>query len=188
VDASEIVRSTVVHLDDTRELWFYTYSLGKRRLGGVRVYESNAKYSGPTKSGFDMSLEQIESLVPTLERLSRDVEHGTVIPPVEYARIPAGLTTEWVIQVIDRRSDFVGLLLDIRKFVSAERFTGFTRKGLRIDFERIDTIVENLPAVCESLRAWRDGRWGLFAEGDSQVEEADDEILESVPDEYRDFF
>jgi hypothetical protein len=188
VEASDIVRTAVVRLDDTHELWFYTYSLGKRRLGGVRIHQSNAKYSGPTKSGFDMSLEQIESLGPALERLSRAVEKGTVIPPTEYFRIPAGKATEWVVQVLDKRSNSVELLLDIRKFVSSDRFTGFTRKGLRIDFEWIDTINDNLPAVRDALQAWHDGRWGLFAKGGSYVEETDYETPESVPDEYRSFF
>ena len=186
--ATEVVKTAVVRLDGSRELWFQTYSLGRRRLGGVRIYENTKKYWGPTRSGFDMDLEQLQQVVATLARLARVVEEGLVIPPLEYARIPAGRTSEWVIQVLDGNASSVVLLLDIRKYVFTERFTGFTHKGLRLDFEHIDGIVENLPSVCKSLEDWREGRWGLFAEEQPTRPKPSTTTPDSVPPEYQDFF
>lgn len=188
VEAIDVVRTAVVRLDDSRELWFHTYTLGKRRLGGARVYESNEKYWGPTKSGFDMNLEQLRQIVPMLAGLSRDVENGLVVPPLEHGRVSAGRTADWVIQVLEGGTNSETLLLDVRKFVASERFTGFTRKGLRLDFEWIDAIVEHLPGVCESLEAWSEGRWGLFAQEQAGESETSCQAPDSVPDEYRDFF
>lgn len=188
VDATDVVRTATVRLDDSRELWFQTYSLGRRRLGGVRVYESNKKYWGPTRSGFDMTLEQMQQLLAKLVGLAALVEEGSVAPPIEYARIPAGRTSEWVIQVLEASELSAVLLLDIRKYVSTERFTGFTRKGLRLDFEHIDAIVEHLPSLCESLEAWRKGDWGLFAQEESHGPSEPTVTPDSVPDEYRDYF
>jgi hypothetical protein len=188
IDATDVVRTATVRLDDCRELWFQTYSLGRRRLGGVRVYESNKKFWGPTRSGFDMNLDQLQQLIPTLASLATLVEEGSVTPPLEYARIPAGRTSEWVVQVLEPNGISAVLLLDIRKYVSTETFTGFTRKGLRLDFEHIDAIVDHLPSVCESLDAWHKGDWGLFAQEES-IEPNEPKVApESVPDEYRDYF
>jgi len=188
IAATDVVRTATVRLDDSRELWFQTYSLGRRRLGGIRVYENNKKYWGPTRSGVDMTLEQLLQLLPELVSLSQLVEQGSVVPPLEYARVSAGRTSEWVVQVLEASGMSSVLLLDIRKYVSTERFTGFTRKGLRLDFQHIDAIAEHLPSLCESLEAWRRGDWGLFAQEESTESSKPTVAPESVPTEYRDYF
>jgi len=76
MEATHLERTAIVRVEDTQELWFYTYSLGKRRLGAARVYSHTPKYSGPTKSGIDMDLEHVRELVDCLERLSREMEDG----------------------------------------------------------------------------------------------------------------
>lgn len=135
-----------------------------------------------------MTLEQLQQLVPTLTSLTKSVEDGLVSPPLEYARIPAGRNSEWVVQVLEGNGIADVLLLDIRKFVTTETFTGFTRKGLRLDFEHIDAIVLHLPSVLDSLEAWRRGDWGLFAQEESTAPDHPTPPPESVPDEYRDYF
>jgi len=189
LDANNVVRAAVVALDDQRELWFYTYHLGKRRLAGVRIYASSEKYSGPTKSGFDMTLEQLEALLPMLTRLSREVEEGLVVPPVEFGRIPAGKDSEWIVQVLEGQALSEVFYLDIRKHVTSESYVGFTKKGLRVELDWIDALVANLPALCESLEAWREGRWGLFADDEpAEPSATDHDAPDAVPDEYREFF
>jgi hypothetical protein len=192
MEATDLDRTSVVRLDDTHELWFYTYSLGKRRLGAARVYLDTSKYSGPTKSGIDMDLEHLRELGECLKRLSEEMERGELVPPLEYARVAASHDAEWVVQVLEGPIGVEDWALDIRKYVTTGTYAGFTRKGLRLNFEWIDAVVEHLPEVCESLVDWREGRTGglLSPPAPIGVEKTatNRDVADAVPEEYRDFF
>lgn len=167
-------------IDDEFELCFTTYSLGKRRLGSARIFRNSKKYAGPTKSGIDMPRDQIDALIPVLRRLSTDLEMGLCAPPCEYETLDAGRCAKWVIQVLtnDGRPDLQ--LLDVRKFVTADEYTGPTRKGIRLAVDHIDQLADGLEGVSVSLHTWRQGLSGLFAPPTRQ-QEADDKVMEPNP-------
>ena len=190
-EVTELIVESIVRLDDTLELRFQTYSLGKMRLGGTRIFRHSEKYSGPTKSGIDMNLAQLSELGPLLVALLAQVETGEVVPPLEFARFPAGRGAEWIIQLLEEAPGTDDFLLDVRKYVTGEKYTGFTRKGLRIDFEWIDTIIKNMVLVRGSLEAWGKGQSGLFSPAVSTAPSTAPEqpkLTDAVPDEYREFF
>ncbi len=191
MDVSELRVVSVVPLNDALELRFQTYSLGKMRAGGIRIFTHSAKYSGPTKSGIDMNLAQLSELSPLLVALAAQVEAGEIVPPLEFARFPASRGAEWTIQLLEGAPGSDDFLLDIRKYVTGEKYTGFTRKGLRIDFEWIDTIVKNIALVCKSLEDWGEGQSGLFLPAETvppSATPAQPKLTDAVPDEYREFF
>jgi len=184
----EIIRN--VRLDDEFELDFTTYSLGRRRLGSARIFRNSAKYTGPTRSGLDMPREQVDSLIPVLRRLSDELEKGLCAPPCEYASLDAGRSAHWLVQVLVHDSRPDQQYLDVRKFVSGEKYMGPTRKGIRLAVDHIDELADGLEYVSASLHGWREGRSGLFApvQDEDHVIEGPADPGAGVPDHLKGYF
>jgi hypothetical protein len=179
-----------LRLDDETMMVFAAYSLGKRRLGSARIYREAKGYAGPTRAGFDMQLDQLKELVPVLQRLSVDLDDGTVAPPAELARIPGGRTNSWVVSLVEPDEQRTEAMVDIRKFVTSEKYTGWTKKGLRVSIDCLDDMIPHLATVQQALVDWQEGRSGLFVESDEHVKDSPDDSggLSSVPPEYKDLF
>lgn len=194
--AEEMQVISSFQLDDTKELLFYSHSFRKRRLGAIRIFVDSPKYAGPTRAGFDMVLSQLKQLFDALEPLPEDLDSGRVIPPLEVARIPGGTqSSEWVVQVVEPEGTSEQYRLDIRKYVTSKGFTGWTRKGLRIDVDFIDEIVDHLPGVVQALEAWEAGRTGLFSPDpqsagpiDGQQSPEREPSLDSIPEDLKGYF
>lgn len=192
MEPTEVELLGTSRIDDEFELCFTTYSLGKRRLGSARLFRNSAKYAGPTKSGIDMPKEQADALVPVLRRLSADLEMGLCAPPCEYATLDAGRSARWVVQVLvnENRPDLQ--LLDVRKFVTSDEYTGPTRKGIRVAVDNIDALADGLERVSASLHTWREGKSGLFAPPSAEEEScgtvAVSHLGGGVPEHLKDYF
>jgi len=179
-----------LRLDDETAIIFAVYSLGKRRLGSARIYREGKGYAGPTRSGFDVQLAQLQQLVTTLQDASQSLEAGTMAAPFELGRISSGSTSEWVVRLLEP-DDHADVVLDVRKYVSTEKYTGWTKKGLRFSVDVLDDVLPHLAAVQAALDDWREGHSGLFEAGgpvepDSPTDPPDDAL--PVPSEYRNLF
>ena len=180
-----------LRLDDETAIIFAVYSLNKRRLGSARIYREGKGYAGPTRSGFDMQLTQIQELVAMLRDVSASLEDGSVAPPTDVGRIASGSASEWVVRLLEPDAYHADVVLDVRKYVSTEKYTGWTKKGLRFSVDVLDEVLPHLTSVQEALVDWRDGRSGLFeADGDPDFSDGADEPEEAlpVPPEYQDLF
>lgn len=194
--AEEMQVISSFQLDDTKELLFYSHTFRKRRLGAIRIFVDSPKYAGPTAAGFDMVLSQLKQLHDALEPLPEDLDLARVIPPLEVARIPGDTqSSEWVVQVLEPEGTSEQYRLDIRKYVTSERFTGWTRKGLRIDVDFIDEIVDHLPGLIEALEDWEAGRTGLFSKDLQpagpvyhQQSPQREPSLDSIPEDLKGYF
>ncbi|MHB1341889.1 MAG: hypothetical protein ACYC77_08725 [Coriobacteriia bacterium] len=191
MESTEVAVLRTTRLDDEHELWFCSYSLGKRRLGSARIYKDTSTYSGPTKSGIDMGEDKLAQLIPLLRTLSVDLDTGRCVPPCEYASIESGDNARWLVQVLvhETRPDL--FLVDVRKFISGEKYTGPTRKGIRLAVDHIDALADGLEAVRLSLHEWRQGLSGLFAaEGSASAASVADptDTQGAIPDHLKDYF
>ena len=180
-----------LRLDDETAIIFAVYSLGKRRLGSARVYREGKGYAGPTHSGLDMQLAQLQQLVGMLQNVSQSLEAGTMAPPVELGRISCGTTSEWVVRLLEPDDYHADVVLDVRKYVSTEKYTGWTKKGLRFSVDVLDDVLPHLADVQAALDDWREGHSGLFEAGgavepDGPTDPPDEAL--PVPPEYRDLF
>jgi len=180
-----------LRLDDETAIIFAVYSLGKRRLGSARIYREGEGYAGPTRSGFDMQLAQLQQLATLLRDLSQSLDAGIVAPPAELGRIGSGSASEWVARLLEPDDHHADVVLDVRKYVSTEKYTGWTKKGLRFSVDVLDDVLPHLAAVQAALDAWREGHSGLFEAGgpvepDGPTDPPDDAL--PVPPEYRDLF
>ena len=147
-----------LRLDDETAIIFAVYSLGKRRLGSARIYREGEGYAGPTRSGFDMQLAQLQQLATLLRDLSQSLDAGIVAPPAELGRISSGSTSEWVVRLLEPDDYHADVVLDVRKYVSTEKYTGWTKKGLRFSVDVLDDVLPHLAAVQAALDAWREAR------------------------------
>ncbi len=182
-------------LDDTRELLFFAHTFRKRRLGAVRIFVDSPKYAGPTKAGVDMTLEELTALRKILAPVADDLDSGSLIPPLELGRVPTDTpSTEWVVQVLVDEKKPELFRVDVRKYVNSERFTGWTKKGIRLDVDLLDDLVPQLEKLIESLENWKAGKTGMFAQPeptqDTGERQPDDKPpdLGSVPEDLREFF
>jgi len=180
-----------LRLDDETAIIFAVYSLGKRRLGSARIYREGKGYAGPTRSGFDMQLAHLQQLSTMLRDLSDSLDAGTVAPPAELGRIGSGSASEWVVRLLEPDDHHADVVLDVRKYVSTEKYTGWTKKGLRFSVDVLDDVLPHLAAVQAALDAWREGHSGLFEAGaplepDGPTDPPDEAL--PVPPEYRDLF
>lgn len=191
MEPTEVELLSTFRIDDEFEVCFTVYSLGKRRLGSARIFRNSSKYAGPTKSGIDLPRDQLDALIPVLRRLSDDLEVGLCAPPCEYAALDAGRSAKWVVQVLvtELRPDVQ--LLDVRKFVAGDDYTGPTRKGIRLAVDHIDALADGLGRVSVSLHSWTAGVGGLFTPA---VPEDEDEIAlehptgSGIPEHLRGYF
>lgn len=191
VEPTEVELLCTLRIDDEFEVCFTAYSLGKRRLGSARIFRNSSKYAGPTKSGIDLPRDQVDALIPVLRRLSADLEAGLCAPPCEYAALDGGRSAKWVVQVLAREMHPDMQLLDVRKFVSSDGYTGPTRKGIRLAVDHIDALADGLERVSASLHSWRAGFGGLFAP--AAPEDEDEAAPEpptgsGIPEHLRDYF
>ena len=180
-----------LRLDDETAIIFAVYSLGKRRLGSARVYREGKGYAGPTHSGLDMQEAQLQQLVTMLQEVSQALDAGTVGPPSELGRIASGSINEWVVRLLEPDDYHADVVLDVRKYMSTEKYTGWTKKGLRFSVDVLDDVLPHLADVQAALDDWREGHSGLFeaggpAEPDGPTDPPDEALR--VPPEYRELF
>lgn len=43
-------------------------------------------------------------------------------------------------------------IIDIREFVTSELFTGFSKKGVALNLQQLELLLENLPAMIQALK------------------------------------
>lgn len=67
----------------------------------------------------------------------------------EFGRIKKNSTTDIVIRV----SEYKGVIgLDIREYVESERYTGWSKSGVRIQEEQICQLSKIIAEACSELR------------------------------------
>ncbi len=188
---------TSLRLDDVKELVFSVYAQGKRVMGSARIFVETPRYSGPTPNGIDMVADRLRELVNILRGVSGPLETGEIVPPAELGRVAAGRTAEWVVRVLEADDDPEEYVLDVRKYVKSEKFTGWTRKGLRVSSEIVDDLVERLVRLADSTDATQSD-WpplplldqSSSADPAPEIPQAPQghEELDSVPDQYKKYF
>lgn len=139
----------VLPLSETSELRFEVSEYRGQYLANIRRFEKSERYTGYTKKGIALKLDQLEQLLAGLGRFANDLEgfHAE-----EICRIQKNVTTSIIARVVKSTSDDQTPLLDVREYVEAESFQGWTQKGFRIPFAQLQEALHLMAACLRSLR------------------------------------
>ncbi|MHC4678329.1 MAG: PC4/YdbC family ssDNA-binding protein, partial [Planctomycetota bacterium] len=115
-----------IRLSASSEVVFFLDTYKDKCSANIRKFITSEQYTGPTKSGIKLTKQQLEPLYKTLTDLSNDLE---TIQEGELLAIP--LRQGCYISV--RINYFNGAYgLDIRQYLSTEKYKGPSKKGIRI--------------------------------------------------------
>jgi len=129
-------------ITDTSELRFYVDEYKGYTYASIRTFVKREDYSGPTKAGLTLNPGLLKDLIETLEKLPPE---PAATEDKELARFPKKAGLELVVR-ITLYHDSTGV--DIREWVDDGTYTGWSKKGVRLQY----------PAIAQALGFLREMR------------------------------
>ena len=131
----------------TSELRFYIDEFRGRRYASIRRFLKSPRYTGPTRSGVTMDAELLDSVLKSLEAHASDAGK---VEERELGRFPRRPGVELVVR-IQVYKDKPGI--DIREWLDTDQYTGWSKKGVRVPYEKLKDLVQNLRGLHTELQA-----------------------------------
>lgn len=123
-------------------------------FGSFRKFVQSERYSGPTRAGFAISGDVLKLMIEHLTRLKGRIDDILRSPlPIECGRFKKSTQAELVIQVVAHERRPGESYVDVREFVTSQRFTGWTRKGIRFPVEALESMVEAAQKLSVALES-----------------------------------
>ena len=174
-----------VDLSKASEIIFYTDVYKGDEFANIRKFVKSEKYTGPTKSGIKLNKEQLHTICGILARAPRNLEK-TKDEELGKIKISENLFI-WV-----GFTYFKGQYgLDIRQYLKTEKYTGPSKKGIRIPLDYIDATV----GYCERMLALIGNSKQQEVKAEKQENPSIQKVaidknkdVEGVPDEYQKYF
>lgn len=133
-------------LSKASEIIFYIDDYKGCEFANIRKFVKSTKYTGPTKSGVKLDKKQLEAICGILTQASVCLEDSK---DVELGEVP--LSESWFIRV--GFTYFNGQYgLDIRQYLKTEKYTGPSKKGVRIPFDCFDATVSYCEQMLEFIK------------------------------------
>ena len=151
-DFGETTQVASFPLDDSSELVFYIWEKSGKRYGGMRKWVALGEYFGPSKAGIVVNSTVLREIIDVLDEVTGIItaelpKEGTVS-----GRIRKNKTTEVVVSFVESTSTADSVMLDIREFVESDRYTGPTKKGIRLPCDCIGLVRDHLAKLDERLQ------------------------------------
>jgi len=115
-----------IKLSESTEIVFAIDSYGGRRSAHIRKFVHSKKYDGPTKQGIRFDPSHLDDLHSAIKYV---IDRGDTIKVFEILRIKKSDKIDIVIRCV---SDDDGIGLDIREWVVSDKYTGWSKKGVRL--------------------------------------------------------
>ena len=129
----------------TSELRFYIDEFRGRRYASIRRFLKSPRYTGPTRSGVTMDAELLQSVLDSLKDHSADPAAAKEAELGRFARRP-GVELVVRIQIYKDRPG-----IDIREWLETDQYKGWSKKGVRIPFEKMTELVQHLRGLHAEL-------------------------------------
>lgn len=126
-------------LGSSAELVFSIYTRSGQSYASVRKFQTTGRYTGPTKSGIMLRLDCLEEVMSELKRFRKKISQ---FREGEVGRVKKSRDSEMVIQVVESSSGSGVYRLDIREHIDSDTYQGWTKKGIRFDFDKLDKVLE----------------------------------------------
>jgi hypothetical protein len=135
-----------IELTDSSEVRFYVDEFKGHPYASIRTFIKRDTYSGPTKSGVTLNVGLIEQALGKLEALPKE---PASTEDVELARLPKKQGLELVLRVTLYR-DTTGI--DFREWVDDGTYKGWSKRGVRINYSELPTILKYLKEMLAFLQ------------------------------------
>jgi hypothetical protein len=172
-----------IQLSETSEIVFYTDTFRSELFANIRKFIKSRKYTGPTQSGIALTVEQLRAI---FNRLIEFVPDFDTLSEQELITISTGTTKHIVVKI----QLFNGVYrLDIRQYISTDKYKGPLKKGVSIPISYWDDIITFCREMLSALEA-NERSTALFDEAKSEPTSTENKIekVEGVPDGFQKFF
>jgi hypothetical protein len=150
-----------IELSGTTRIVFSVGTWKGQPRGSFRKFVASEKYTGPTKSGFSLTGAMLVQLLSPLRNLQATIPaHGEAV----FATIGKTSESEIRITIIPPDGDTNLPNVDIREFVDTPGYTGPTKKGVRLSWDKLRQFVELLEVLVHDLGAAVKDETTLFPE------------------------
>lgn len=174
-----------IPLSEASEIVFYIDTYKGKLFANIRKFIKSHKYTGPTASGIKLTFEQITCLRNALGEISQDSQN---VQERQIVTFPKG-ENQYIAACISLFNGQYGI--DIRQYVSTEKYKGPTKKGVRIPFYRLQEILSYFDKMLAALEQ-EEKHTTLFGEHEKESQtkstETKNEKVKGVPDEYQQLF
>ncbi len=176
-----------ISLTESSEIIFYIDSYRGKQFANIRKFVKSKKYTGPSKSGIKLNKTELQKIYESLRNLSVQTDD---LQESEICKIP----------VHKGKSIRVGINffngsygLDIREYLETKKYSGPSRKGVRIPVDCFEDIILHLEDLLRKIDEWPKGTLFADIKKDSQPEDRKEKSenkkeIEGVPDEYKEYF
>jgi len=160
-----------IQLTRTTSLVFSVRPWKGRMLAHVRKFVSGEKYEGPTKSGMTMGGDVLMSVIDALTQLKAEAPG---VQEKQFAKVHKAGNTDIIVTVIPP-DDLKALpSVDVREYVDSETYTGPTKKGVRLAWDKLTEFIGLLEMQARQLGSEEKAQPVLFTDAHpSWVKEAE---------------
>jgi hypothetical protein len=189
--SGQIVRT--IRLTDATQLMLGISEFHGKPYASFSKFIVTESFTGP-KSGFGVSREVLPSLLGRMVEISGQLEEilrGQL--PLEFCRIRKNARSEVIMTVAADEKKPGVTYVDIRTFVTSPKFTGWTRKGIRIPVDGLDALIDGTRALSVAINAWVPPMPPLFRGTQTETRDpsARNEASSAdrgIPSKYSDYF
>src|SRR5580704_2801245 len=148
-----------IELSGTTRIVFSVGTWKGQPRGSFRKFVASEKYTGPTKSGFSLTGAMLLQLLQPLRSLQATIPaHGEAV----FASVAKTSESEIRITVIPPDGGAALPSVDIREFLDTPGYTGPTKKGVRLTWDKLKQFVQLLETVAHELGAATKAETTLF--------------------------
>jgi hypothetical protein len=172
-----------IELSKSTTLIFYVDEYKGKRFANIRKFVKGKKYTGATKKGIKLSLEETEKILAALKSCPLEItdveekELCTINPQADYNLKVA----------ISFYNGHYGI--DIRRYFNTKKYRGYTKKGIRIPYHFVPASIDYIEKMKVELLELPEG--SLFGPRESHLQNQVDERnkkIKGIPDEYQKYF
>ncbi|MFH2203590.1 MAG: PC4/YdbC family ssDNA-binding protein [Elusimicrobiota bacterium] len=135
-----------IELAESSRVRFYVDEYKGHPYASIRTFVDSDSYSGPTKSGVTLNPNLLTLVIAELEKLPKEPQTTT---DIELARFPKRTGLEIVLRITIYR-DTTGI--DMREWVDDGTYKGWSKRGIRIGYEELESIIRHLKEMLAFLR------------------------------------
>ena len=137
-----------IELTGTTRIIFSVGTWKGQPRGSFRKFVVSEKYTGPTKSGFSLTGAVLLQLLQPLRTLQATIPaHGEAV----FATVAKTSDSEIRITIIPPDGGAALPNVDIREFVDTPGYTGPTKKGVRLTWDKLKQFVQMLETLVHQL-------------------------------------
>ena len=138
-----------IELAESARVRFYVDAYKGHPYASIRTFIDSDSYSGPTKSGVTLNPDLLAKTITELEKLPKE---PATTEDVELARLAKRTGLDIVVRITIYR-DTTGI--DLREWVDDGAYKGWSKRGVRIPYGELESILRCLKEMLVFLREYR---------------------------------